>query len=190
MGRQHRLTQLSYTSGILTITLLASGGCSHVSSEESARRAEARRTLLRGENFEQQRIAHLEKTRLTTYQGDLLPSDTQVAGLVIPRGFTMKYELDHEWYYDGELPVAKLEKYLHERVTSVAVERPDRFSVVFAQAVDKSAPKMDPLLIKIFPVPGRSDWSRMDIRAPKPMPDHILSEDEIRMRLAAKRQNE
>jgi hypothetical protein len=187
MGRQHRLTKLHIAHWTCACCLLLAAACK---SDESEHRAEARRALLRGDDLQRKRNEQLEKTRLTTYEGDLLPSDSQVAGIVLPRGFNLKFTLDHEWFYDGELPFAKLEKYLHEHVTSVAVDRPDNFSVVFAQAVNKVGPKMDPVMIKIFPVPGRSDWSRIDITAPKPAPDHTLSEDEIRMRLAEHRQNE
>jgi hypothetical protein len=186
MGRQHRLGVF----GLVALTALAAVGCKDDAA--AARRAEARRALLRGEDLEKERMARLAKERLTTSSGDLLPSDTEIAGIVLPRGFKPKFKFDHEWTYDAALPISKLEKYFQESLNSQSVEHPDSVATEFTQARSKNTKASaaeKPAWVKIYPVPGRSDWSRIVIRAPKPLPDHTPTEAEVRAELA-RRSNE
>lgn len=185
MGRQHRLTTW------LILGTIASAACAvGCSSAEETKRAELRRQLLRGQDLEKQRNTRFEKERLTTYQGDLLPSDTQVAGVVLPRGFNQKFSFEYEWYYDGAEPLPKLDSYLRKQLDFVSFDHPDPASTQFVQARTKGFPEMKPVTIKIYPVPGRSDWSRIYIRAPQPLPEHILTPEEVSRMVASHRRNE
>jgi hypothetical protein len=162
-------------------------GCS---SNEEQKRAELRRQLLRGQDLEKQRNTRFEKERLTTYQGDLLPSDIRVAGVVLPRGFNQKFTFEYEWYYDGAEPLPKLDQYIRKQLDFVSFDHPDPASTQFMQARTKGFPEMKPVTIKIYPVPGRSDWSRIYIRAPQPLPEHILTPEEVSRMVASHRRNE
>jgi hypothetical protein len=190
MGRQRRLIYLGRAAQgawLCTASALLVVGCS---SADDARRAEQRRQLLRGEDLEKSQQDRLNKLRLTTYDGDLLPSDTRMAGVVLPRGFALKFTFEYEWYYDGALPLNKVEKYFGQQLDFEAIERPDAYSIVYAQAKTKGDTAMKPVAVKIYPVPGRSDWSRIYIHASKPLPEHIPTPDEVRALLAARPRNE
>jgi hypothetical protein len=171
-------------SGLVALIALAAVGCKGDVAAE--RRAEARRALLRGEDLEKEHNARVEKERLTSFSGDLLPSETELVGIVLPRGFKPKFQFDHEWTYDGELPIARLEKYFRQSLDSQSIDHPDAVATEFTQARSKNAkagPDQKPVWLKIYPVPGRSDWSRIVIRAPRPPPDHIATEAEVRAEL-------
>jgi hypothetical protein len=191
MGRQHRLTRSQLLASLALLSCTASftlaAGCS---SGDSARRAEQRRQLLRGDDLDRQRNARLEKQRVTTYEGDLLPSDTRTAGVVLPRGFNLKFTFEYEWYYDGALPLNKVEQYFTKQLDFEAIEHPDASAILFAQAKTKGDKAMTPVSVKIFPVPGRADWSRIYIHAPKPLPEHIPTPEEVRALLASRPRNE
>jgi hypothetical protein len=184
VGRQHRLTPGRGTLWVLGALAALGGGCSNA---EQDRRAEARRQLLRAQNLDEERIARAAKTRQTTFDGDLLPSETKAAGITIPRGFKPKFDFEYEWYFDGEQPLSKLEKYLVERVDSPSIEHPDPTQVLFTQARAKGVPDMKPVTIKIYPVPGRSDWSRLNIVEQRPMPARIPTPEEVAAILAERR---
>jgi hypothetical protein len=188
MGWKHRLNR-TYSVFVLGASVVASmaaanSGCS---SDDTAHRAEARREILRGEDLDKEHNERMEKQRLTNYQGDLMPSDTLVAGVVIPRGFKPKFTFAYEWYYDGALPFAPLEKYFRATLQAESIDRPDSSSVQFSHARTKGVANMSPVTVKIFPVPGRSDWSRIYILAPQPLPEHLPTEQEIRAELAARK---
>ncbi len=48
---------------------------------------------------------------------------------------------------------------------------------------------MKPVSVKVFPVPGREDWTRIQITAPKPMPKHFPTAEEIEKEIASRREN-
>jgi hypothetical protein len=157
---------------------LAFAGCK---SDDSANREEQRRQLLRGQDLDKQRNEQIDKTRLTDEHGDLLPSETKVAGLVLPRGFNPKFTLDYEWYYDGALPLDKLEKYFRKQFDSASIKRPDDSSVEFLRPTTKD---LLGAALTIYPVPGRADWSRIHVQGSRPQPEHPLSAEEIQAELA------
>jgi hypothetical protein len=163
---------------------LLGGACSNA---DETRRAELRRQILRGQNLEKEQAQRREQTRVTTFDGDLLPSETKVAGVVIPRGFEPKFNFEYEWYFDGAQPLAKLEKYVLQHMDAATVERPDSVAILFTQARTKGVSDMRPVTIKIFPVPGRSDWSRINIVGSRPLPEHIPTAEEVAAQLAERR---
>jgi hypothetical protein len=190
MGRQRRLRNLGRAASVAWLCAAGASLVAGCSSAEDARRAEQRRQLLRGQDLDKARDERLSKSRLTTYDGDLLPSDTRMAGIVLPRGFVLKFTFEYEWYYDGALPLKKVEKYFGHQLDFEAVEHPDAYSIVFAQAKTKGDAAMKPVAVKIYPVPGREDWSRIYIHAPKPLPEHIPTPEEVRALLASRPRNE
>jgi hypothetical protein len=162
---------------------LAFAGCK---SDDSANRDEQRRQLLRGQDLDKQRNEQFDKTRLTDEHGDLLPSETKIAGVVLPRGFNAKFTVDYEWYYDGALPLAKLEKYLRKQFDGALIKRPDAFSVEFSRHTTRD---MLGVVLRIYPVPGREDWSRIHIQSSRPQPEHPLTAEEIQAELARRAAN-
>lgn len=167
------------------ITALAGAGCTTPAEQ---RRAEVRRQLLRAETIAQERTRQIDAQRVTDPNGELLPSNNQVAGITLPRGYEPKFVFEHEWHYDGQLPIKKLESYFLARVDAT-VERPDPQSIVFAGAKMRGATGVTPVKLTLLPVPGREDWSRIRIDAPRPMPAKLPSALEIENELAARQKN-
>jgi len=168
MGRQHRIA--------LAIWLgLAAASCT---SHDAEQRAEARRQLLRAENLEQQRRDALAAQRLSDANGNLLPSNEKLAGIVLPRGYKPKFVYEREWTYDGELPFHKLEQYFLQNL-SADIAHPSGMLTRFVRARPVGEPNAQPVLLEVSPVPGREDWSRIHIQQPAPAPEHPLSADQI-----------
>jgi hypothetical protein len=185
MGRQHRVNERALWAGLCVAIGTAAIGC----NGEAAQRAEARRALLSEENLMAKRDERIAAQRITNAEGDLLPSTNQIAGVVLPRGFSPKFTFDHEWYYDGEHSFGRVRKYFEQQLDGT-LERPDTSSLVFARATTKGAKDMKPVSVKIYPVPGRDDWCRIQINAPKPLPEHFPTADEINQELARRRENQ
>jgi hypothetical protein len=181
MGRKHRIV----TGAALCALSLAAVSCKNDAQE---RAEDAKRALLRAHDLEAQRSARIAAQRLTDDAGNLLPSATDVVGLVIPRGFSVTFTEDHEWYYDGEHPVGKVEKYFDERLDAM-VNHPYPNATTYRHATMKTKTKMDPMTVNIFPMPGRTDWTRIHIVANRPQPDHFPTPAEIEAHLAAQREN-
>jgi hypothetical protein len=179
MGRKHRIVRSIALFGCV----IAACSCKGRDEKEVVRR-----NLLRAQNLAQQRDERIAAQRITDPDGDLLPSTTTIAGVVMPRGFNPKFTLDHEWFYDGEYSFKRVLKYFEQRLDAV-IDRPDSSSVVFQGAKTKGVSDMKPVRVKIFPVPGRVDWTRIQINAPKPLPDHFPTAEEIQKQLASRREN-
>jgi len=157
---------------------LAVAGCK---SEETEHRAQQRRQLLLGQDLDKARDDRFNKTRLMDEQGNLLPSETEVASVLLPRGFTAKFTYEYEWYYDGPLPLDKLEKYFRERVAVDSVQNTPE-GLLFAVKQPKDKPGL--VALTIYATPGRSDWSRIHIRQPPPTPLRAMTPAEIEARFA------
>jgi hypothetical protein len=168
MGRQHRIALAVWLG-------LAATSCS---SHEAERKAEVRRQLLRADNLAQKRAETLAAQRLTDAQGNLLPSNEKIAGVVLPRGYKPKFVLEREWTYDGELPFSRLEQYFLQRL-SASIEHPAGMLTRFVQARPVGEPNAPPVLVEVSPVPGREDWSRIHVQQPAPAPEHPPSAAEI-----------
>lgn len=182
MGRKHRIVRSVILAGCV-LCAVAAASCGRNDAKEEARRA-----LLRGQNLAAQRDARIAAQRITNADGDLLPSATTIAGVVLPRGFNPKFTFDHEWYYDGEYSFRRVLAYFQQRLDAV-LHRPDKSTVVFQGAKTKGVSDMKPVMVTISPVPGRADWTRIQITAPKPMPAHFPTAEEIQKELASRREN-
>ena len=167
------------------LSTLGASGCGKSNADQ---RAEIRRQLLRADNLEQKHREQIEAGRLTDANGDLRPSDKQLAGITIPRGYQPKTVAEREWTYDGELPFHKLEQYFLQRLTAT-VEHPAGMLTRFTQAKPMGEPNAAPVEVEVLPVPGRSDWSRIHIIQPGPPPEHTLTATEIAAQIAARRRN-
>jgi hypothetical protein len=182
MGRQHRIVRYA---AVCVLTSAAAVGCSH---DADRRAAEARRELLRAQDLEAQHSARIAAQRITDERGNLLPSNTDVVGLVLPRGLRLTFTADREWYYDAEHSVAKLEKYFDDRLDATT-DHPFPTAKLYRAARMKTNPTMEAVTVKIFPMPGRTDWTRVQIMASRPPLEHFPTPAEVEQHLASQREN-
>ena len=184
MGRQHRVN-VSFVAALSVLGALGAG----CRGSDTDRRAEIKRELLRAENLAQRRLAEDNARRVADANGDLLPSNTQLAGITIPRGYSPKFVHEREWTYDAELPFHKLEQYFMQRL-SAKVEHPAGLITRFTQARPIGEPNALPVEVEVMPVPGRLDWSSFHIIQPAPPPATAPQRfSEIAADIEAKRRN-
>lgn len=163
---------------------------SHGCSKQEDRQAQLRRDVLRANNLAAERRKQYEAVRVLDADGRLLPSDQRVAGVVLPRGYEPKFKIAQEAYYDGKLPYSKLATYFAEQLEFSTVRRPNNDTLTFVQARSKGDMQMKPVEVTISPIPGRSDWSRIRILIPQPLPERLQSKAEIDAELSLRRQKE
>jgi hypothetical protein len=167
----------------LVLMCASVGACS---SAEEQRKVEVRRQVLLAEDLGSKREQAIEAARISTSKGDLLPSKTRVAGIIIPRGFAPKFVLSHEWHYDGQHTLPTVEAYFRAQLDATITPGP-AYSVVFNRARMKGEPNMTPVSLTIMPIPGRNDMTRVRIVEPPPPPSAMPSIDEVQARLAQRR---
>ena len=196
MGRQHRVTKersfgvlaRSAVVGALSVVVLCSGALCACSKQED-QKVLMRREVLRANQLVVERRQELDAARITDEHGNLLPSKQRIVGVTLPRGYDPKFTFDYEWYFDGQLPYAKLVKYFTEQLETVNIQQPNRSTLTFVQARVKGDTQMKPVSVTVMPVPGREDWSRIHIVAQQPMPEHRQSKAEIEAELSLRRKN-
>ena len=148
-----------------------------------------RRDVLRSNNLADERRKRYEAIRITDDQGHLMPSDTKVAGVVLPRGYEPKFLFEYEWYYDGEKPFSLLNTYVKSQLDFAEVQQSNNSSLTYVQARTKGDSQMKPVSVTISPVPGRENWSRIQIEAQRPKPQKLQTKEEIEAELSLRKRN-
>jgi hypothetical protein len=195
MGRQHRMTKVSvgcvtWRACALCLALTAGAALAGCNKDAEEQKAQLRRDVLRANNLAAERRKQLEAVRLTDDNGNLIPSTQRVAGVVLPRGFTPKFKLEHEAYFDAELPYEKVVSYFTEQLDYAYAEQPSKSSLKFIKARTKGDAEMAPVNLMVSPVPGMGHWSRIRILLPQPLPERLQTKAEIDAELAKRRQRE
>jgi hypothetical protein len=174
----HKITLRLITAAVCLLAIVCS-------RSEEQRKAELRRHVLLAENLSEKRQEALEAQRISNAKGELLSSNIQVAGITMPRGFKPKFVFDHEWHYDGEQTLRRVEAYFRDHLDAT-ISSGDALSVVFTQARMKGEPNMQSVSLTIMPIPGRNDWTRIHIILPKPPLAVMPSPAQVQAELAAR----
>lgn len=178
MGFEHRLRTLA-TLG-LVVALGASSACSHPEREEK------RKLLAPAQDFAQKQREAWQKIRTTDDSGALVPSDTKVAGVTLPRGLTAKWKRPHEWFYDGPFSVEQLDTYFRSQLEITTVHHPNNVTHEFIAVCPKATPGEHPVTLSIFPVPGDARSSRIDLREPEPPMQRVLTPEQVQAQVEAR----
>lgn len=190
MGRKHRVTRLrSVLSASAACAVLGSSVLCACSSDSVDPKEQIRRDVLRTNDLAAERRKRLEAMRRTDDHGNLLPSDTKIAGVVLPRGYRPKLVLENEWQYEGEYSYSRLATYITAQLDFKEAQRPNPSTLTFVQARTKGDSQMKPVSVTISPAPGRPDWSSLQIRSFPPLPERRMTKEEIEAELALRRQN-
>lgn len=187
MGRQHRVRKLYLVWAVCAV--LPSGAALCACAEREDPKAQMRRDVLRSNNLQEERRKHYDAIRTTDDQGHLLPSNTKVAGVAVPRGYEPKFLFEYEWYYDGEKPFPLLDAYIKSQLDFTEVQQLNKSALTYIQARTKGDSQMKPVSVTISPVPGRENWSRIKIEAQRPMPQKLQTKEEIEAELALRKRN-
>jgi hypothetical protein len=180
MGHECRLNTVWLWVGLLAASAAAS--CSHDD------KAEARRRVLQTEDRARERLARIDAHRVLSPEGELLPSETKVAGVVLPRGFELKFAEKHAWSYDGNFQQSKVEAYFAKRITRTQTTNKPLGEVEYLGVREKSNPNMEAVLVRLSPGPQGRDSTRIYIAEPVPAdPSQLLLDDEALRKLMAER---
>lgn len=181
MGNQCGLNAAWFLVGLLAVN--AAVGCSRSDREEQQRR------LLQTEERTRARKQRSEAHRVLSPEGNLLPSETKVAGVVLPRGFESRFTKPHEWTYDGHFPQARVQAYFEKRVTSARMTSKPLGEVEYLGVREKSDPNMQAVLLRISPTPAKPEWTRIYIGEPVPelATPKVMDEQAMRELMAEQR---
>jgi hypothetical protein len=162
MGHQYRLRAL-----LLGIVLVhASAGCRH---RQAVAPEERKRELLKPPDVQREQAEDERKRQLIDQEGDLVPSDQIVAGVVLPRGLLLRSLAPPEWTYRGEhLPPAALERYFTARLLTSEITRTKDGMVTFDLAQPKDDPKAPPITLRITRLMGAESTTEVYIRQTVP----------------------
>jgi hypothetical protein len=178
MGDKCRLSAIWLVVGALAVN--AAVGCSKADEQE--------RRLLQPDQRTRERNERIAAHRVLSQEGDLMPSETKIAGVVMPRGFDAKFTEPHAWTYDGHFSQAKVQAYFDKRITSTRVTPKPLGEVEYLGVREKSDPNMTAVLMKVSPTPARPEWTRIWIGEPEPEPVNArLVDDEGLRQLMAER---
>ena len=152
--------------GIIALSFWG-GGCSSRSDDKAAKRRE----ILKGPDLRAIREERQKKTRFMDDEGELIPSDTKVAGVQLPRGLELRIQYEDHWYFESLLPLDKLQRYFGRQLDTVQIERGNEDSVTFRRARPKGE-KVGPMLTvrvgRMANLPSRSE-----VRIDRTKPDLV-----------------
>lgn len=179
MGDQCRL-KLGLWLGL--VAALAAVSCKSEADEQ-------RRRLLETDQRTRDRNARIEAHRIVGPEGELLPSETKVAGIVLPRGFESKFTEPHAWTYDGHFPGAKVLAYFDSRLTAKTRNEKAAGEIEYVWVKEKSDPNMVAVLVRVSQVPAKPEWTRIYVGEPVPAPAtaRIINPDEEARQMAERR---
>ncbi len=182
MGDERRLKAVWILAGALAAN--AAVGCSKHDD------AEQRRRLLQTEERARQRQVRSEARRVEGPDGELLPSDTKVGGIVMPRGFEQTYADPHAWTYDGHFAQQKVQEYFEKRLTVARKTNKPLNEVEYLGVTEKSNPNMPAGLVRISPHPSRPEYTRIYVGEPVPPPPdtaRLMDDEGLRQYMAERR---
>lgn len=125
----------------------------------------------------------LEKKRLTNAQGELLPSDDSIAGLLLPRGLTRTHAFEHAWYYRTQASIEQLTQFFGTRLLTGKVERGGRGTVTYVDAQPRGLKKTAFVTVRIGPAPGGRAMREVYVKETPMMPVAYPSEAEAQAKL-------
>jgi hypothetical protein len=179
MGCKHGLN--SPVLALLACCMFAA--CSHRREDED----DKRRALLTPQDLPAKRDTAREAARLFDAAGNLIPSETKVAGLLVPRGMTLVVAPEHEWYFDGPLPLPKLEKYLREHLEIHDEDHSIPGRIDFAESRPRDTPAPTPTFVSFYPKPGRPELSQLYIHEYVPRHQHLCPAAAAQAQMAARK---
>jgi hypothetical protein len=161
-------------------------GCSRHETDQE----EQRRALLTPPDNKREREEAARKKQVFDEDGDLIPSEQSVAGLLLPRGLTPSMHFEREWYFRSmEIPAEALERYFIPRVLTGAINHSQGGATEFVAAKIKDNPSAPPVTIRIVKLSGANSASELYIRQSVPAPLVRPKESEVEAQLKARREH-
>ena len=110
-------------------------------------------------------------------EGQLLESDTRVAGLVLPRGLQPVVDEERRHVYRTDVPIAKVQQYFGVRLVTGQVDSRPNGSVTYVDALPRGVRGGEVRLdVTVDPIVGSG--ARVEVRERMPAPIDPPSEEE------------
>jgi hypothetical protein len=166
---------------------LLGAGCGEQGRSEDEVRRDYRKALLAADDRRQQREQKHEETRVQDQRGALIPSGERVAGLLLPRGLSLRLSFEREWYYETTLSAAALRAYFGPRLNTLEVVQGGGDTVTYQNAVPRDTPGAEHINVRIGPLPNQRDKTEVNIRmAPDATPPRSEAEARLELEMNAK----
>jgi hypothetical protein len=164
----NRLRSILVASGAATIlTIPAVMGC----SREQRRQEEQRRALLTPSDHRQKLQEEERKRKLVDDDGELIPSDRTVAGILMPRGLGDVRAVENRYYLtSSRVSFEALDRYFAKRLFTGQIERESPDSVRYVAANIKGDPKALKVSVRISRIVGPEDNCEVFIQQLTPPP--------------------
>jgi len=182
MGNERRLKAGWILAGVLAANAAVS--CSKKDDSEERRR------LLQTEERARQRQVRSAARVVEGPEGELLPSETKLGGVVLPRGFQQTFADPHAWTYDGHFAQQRVQEYFEKRLDVVSRTEKPLGEVEYLGVKEKSNPNMPAALVRVSPTPSRPEYTRIYIGEPVPPPPdtaRLMDSEALREYMAERR---
>jgi hypothetical protein len=157
--------------------------CADEAPDNDARR----RGLLQAPNAEKARAERHAQTRLTDDRGELVASQQVVAGITLPRGFSLVLALEHAWYYRSpDVSLEQLDRYFLRQLDSREIRREPR-TIEYVGARPKGQSDAVPVDVRVGIASGAKEQREIRIRAPRPGLRVRPSDAQVRAQMEARR---
>lgn len=173
------------TVALLLCAALALPACS---GRREAEEAEQRKQLLKPPDIRAKRDERRRERQLFDDEGHVLPSETKVAGLVMPKGLKQYRTFEREWYFQSrEVGSEKFVEYFKRRLMPEAIERSKVGSVTFRKARIRANPDEPVVDVHVDPLKGAANAATVYVRQASPAPTKYKSGTEAEAQLEALR---
>lgn len=154
----------------LVLSVLGCGalgaGCDSEADRNAQVRQEYRKGLLAAEDRRQRRDEKREATRAQDASGAMIASEERVAGIVLPRGLTLRLGATRQWYYETAVPIEAVRAYFGPRLKTLAVIQGAADTVTYEDAEPRDTPGAERVSVRIAPLGNQRGKTEILIRLP------------------------
>jgi len=175
---------LLVASGAATILTAPAIGC----SRQQRSQEEQRRALLTPSDYRQKLQEEERKRKLVDDDGELIPSDQTVAGILMPRGLGEVRAVENRYYFtSSRVSFEALDRYFGKRLFTGQIERESPDSVAYIGANIKGDPKAMKVNVRISRIIGTEGNCEVFIHQGVPAPPvKGVAETQAKLREARK----
>ena len=154
----------------LALSVLGCGalgaGCDSEADHAAQVRQDYRKGLLVAEDRRQKREDRRAATRAQDESGAMIASEERVAGIVLPRGLTLRLGVERQWYYETAVPIEAVRAYFGPRLKTLAVVQGAADTVTYEDAEPRDTPGAERVSVRIAPLGNQRGKTEILIRQP------------------------
>jgi len=180
MLRCRRSIRASFAGLVLAALGCGALGAGCEGQREEQVRKRYRQNLLVAEDRKRKRDEMREATRVQDARGAMIASEERVAGIILPRGLTLRLGAARQWYYETAVPIEAVRAYFGPRLKTLAVVPGAGDTITYQDAEPTDTPGAERVNVRIASLPNRRGMTEINIRLP-PLARPPNSEAEARL---------